>query len=356
MTAVDLFCGSGGLSRGLVAAGFNVLAAVDWWQPAINTYKQNFVHPAFQADIRQLSSSELLTRIGMPDAQIDLIAGGPPCQGFSIQRIGSDDDARNDLIFEFARFVRELKPRMFLMENVPGLLGKRGLPFAKRFEELLEEVGYSVRKIRINTAEYGLPQIRKRIFYYGWSENVEQEFTFPHSVRLPAAFQTVSQAIGDLPTAADSRIEADIDPLHWAMRVSPLNLQRLKLIPAGGGFEDLPVEMRVNCHKAGASKIGHRNVYGRLDPDKPAVTVTARFDSFTRGKFAHPHENRNITLREGARLQTFPDTFQFVGSQEEITALIGNAIPPMMAEIVAKAIYSHLARKSSERTLPVTTI
>jgi DNA (cytosine-5)-methyltransferase 1 len=128
----------------------------------------------------------------------------------------------------------------------------------------------------------------------------------------------------------------------------------MELIPQGGGFESLPVELRVNCHKNGAAKIGHRYVYGRLSPENPAGTITARFDSFTRGKFAHPYDHRNITLREGARLQTFPDTHFFAGSQEEIAALIGNAVPPLLARVLGEAIYAHLsrAREIPARTIP----
>jgi DNA (cytosine-5)-methyltransferase 1 len=141
------------------------------------------------------------------------------------------------------------------------------------------------------------------------------------------------------------------DPLHFRTNLSELNLERLRHIPPGGGFEDLPVELRVNCHKNGASKIGHRYVYGRLAPDRPAGTITARFDSFTRGKFAHPLEDRNITLREGARLQTFPDTFRFSGTQEEIAAQVGNAIPPLLATTIARAMSSYLTH-DSERLEP----
>jgi DNA (cytosine-5)-methyltransferase 1 len=149
--------------------------------------------------------------------------------------------------------------------------------------------------------------------------------------------------IGDLPRPPLTKEAAAArDPLHWQMGLSALNLERLRLIPPGGGFEDLPVSMRVNCHKNGAAKIGHRYVYGRLSPDRSSSTITGRFDSFTRGKFAHPYEHRNITLREGARLQSFPDKFAFTGTQEEITALIGNAIPPLVASVIGAAIHQHL--------------
>ena len=281
--------------------------------------------------------------------EIDLIAGGPPCQGFSVQRIGADHDDRNDLIFEFARFVSEIKPRMFVMENVPGLLGKRGAEFAARFESILTDQGYAVRNVRINAAEFGLPQIRKRIYYYGWlPAGKVPPFSFPAPTHTEGQFHTVGGAIGDLPPAAALKelTSSTDDLLHRRTRLSALNVERIRLIPPGGGFVDLPVNMRVNCHKGGADKIGHRYVYGRLSADRPASTITARFDSFTRGKFAHPYEDRNITLREGARLQSFPDQFVFTGSQENIAALIGNAVPPVMASVVGAAIHNHLVGSS----------
>ena len=349
LTAVDLFCGAGGLSAGLGVAGFQVIGALDSWKPAVSTYQRNFSHPVIFGDIRTTTTSEFLSRIGHSGTDIDLVAGGPPCQGFSVQRIGSDDDKRNDLLFEFARFVCDIKPRMFLMENVPGLLGKRGAAFARRFESIVSEHGYVVENARINTAEYGLPQIRKRIFYYGWLRSRVPRFGFPSPTHSEAQFRTVMDAIGSLPRPHLTKEAAAVsDPLHWQMRMSGLNMERLRLIPPGGGFEDLPVSMRVNCHKNGADKIGHRFVYGRLSPDRPASTITGRFDSFTRGKFAHPSEHRNITLREGARLQSFPDEFAFTGTQEDITALIGNAIPPLVASVIGAAIHQHLSNVSRD--------
>jgi DNA (cytosine-5)-methyltransferase 1 len=350
--AIDLFCGCGGLTLGLTSAGFNVIGALDNWPIAIQTYRRNFSHPVVCEPIEKLSASEFLGRICSSNTQIDLVAGGPPCQGFSIQRIGKDTDDRNALVLEFARFVQELHPRMFLMENVPGLLGKRGRLLAARLGCTLKSAGYEIRVKQVNAAEYGIPQIRKRIFFYGWKSHQGANFVFPPSTCSRDQFRTVAEAIGDLPQPSHSRNQSvQSDPLHFRTNLSELNLERLRHIPPGGGFEDLPVELRVNCHKNGASKIGHRYVYGRLAPDRPAGTITARFDSFTRGKFAHPLEDRNITLREGARLQTFPDTFRFSGTQEEIAAQVGNAIPPLLATTIARAMSSYLTH-DSERLEP----
>ncbi len=160
-------------------------------------------------------------------------------------------------------------------------------------------------------------------------------------------------AIGDLPSPAARNAANAADPLHRETKLSDLNLRRLRLIPPGGGMQDLPVAMRVRCHKKGADAIGHRYVYGRLAPDRPANTITARFDSFTRGRFAHPFAHRNITLREGARLQTFPDQFRFCGNQEEIAAQIGNAVPPLLAQAIGIAAIQSLLTPKGSGNAPV---
>ncbi|PDT20058.1 DNA cytosine methyltransferase [Rhizobium hidalgonense] len=334
-TAVDLFCGAGGLSRGLVAAGFDVRAAVDNWPRAMESYRANFPsHSHLCRDVAELDKFNF-RQMRVP-AQLDLVAGGPPCQGFSVQRIGSDFDERNQLIHEFARVVCELRPKTFLMENVPGLLGKRGRPIAEGFIEKMKAAGYSVTHRIVDAASLGVPQVRRRVFFVGYLSPENGLFSFPRETTAKPL--SVADAIADLTSPPADFLPARGDPLHRRTKMSSKNLERLTLIPPGGGFEDLPVELRVNCHKDGADKIGHRNVYGRLDPDKPAVTITARFDSFTRGKFAHPVENRNITLREGARLQSFPDSHVFLGTQEEIAAQIGNSVPPRVAEAFGRSL------------------
>ncbi|MGW3897437.1 DNA cytosine methyltransferase [Micromonospora profundi] len=344
--AVDLFSGAGGMSLGLGDAGFSVLAAFDNWAPAVRSYQANFGHPIYESDVSKLTANGLAEMSGVPVGGLDLLAGGPPCQGFSIQRIGVDIDTRNDLVLEFARLVVELQPRMFLMENVPGLLGRRGAYTFSRFGQILAAAGYEWIIHRIDAVDYGVPQSRRRVLAIGWREG-ERPFVLPkpHAVHV-----TVGQAFADLPKPAPPGTRNHVDPLHVNSRLSPINAERLKHIPPGGGFMDLPVELRVNCHRNGADAIGHRAVYGRLHPDKPAGVITARFDSFTRGRFAHPTEDRNITLREGARLQSFPDGFVFLGNREEIAAQIGNAVPPAVATSVGTAIIQHLGDPTGQRS------
>jgi DNA (cytosine-5)-methyltransferase 1 len=341
-TVLDLFCGAGGLSGGLVKSGWRVLGAVDSWGPAVRTYERNFSHPVRQLDLATADAESLCRSLGIEGETIDLVVGGPPCQGFSIQRIGPDSDHRNELVLTFARLVADLRPQLFLMENVPGLLGARGRATAARFEEMLDGSGYDLDRILVNAADYGVPQSRRRVFYVGWLAGEIPTFVFPSPTASMDQRRSVMDAIGDLPSPPADGSPTPGDPLHRRTRLSEINLARLRYIPPGGGFESLPPALRVRAHQRGASAIGHRFVYGRLDPMTPASTITARFDSFTRGRFAHPFEDRNITLREGARLQTFPDEFQFVGTQEEIAALVGNAVPPLLAEIVGHALLDHL--------------
>lgn len=344
LRAIDLFCGAGGLSLGLQTAGIDIVCAVDNWPDAVNTYSANFHHPALAADISDLAAADILQFGRTPGRGVDVLVGGPPCQGFSVQRIGSDLDGRNSLVLEFARLVIEFRPRLFLMENVPGLLGKRGRPLVQLFEHTLSASGYQVRSIRVNACKYGVPQSRRRVMFYGWPDG-EREFDFPATTHDADDYLTVWDAIGDLPSPPADCTPLAGDALHRRTRLSHLNLTRLRHIPPGGGMEDLPVDLRVACHRSGADRIGHRYVYGRLAPDRPAATLTARFDSFTRGRFGHPYEDRNITLREGARLQSFPDTFSFIGNQEPVAALIGNAVPPLLATLVAKRIVRTLEER-----------
>lgn len=347
-TAIDLFCGAGGLSLGLTRAGFKVLVAIDSWKLAVETYARNFSHPVVQGDLGNMTGNAVLKLAGVAKGSVDLVVGGPPCQGFSIQRIGPDEDSRNSLVLAYGRLVRDIRPRMFLMENVPGLMGKRGSLQLKALLSEMNAAGYQTATHVVNAADYGVPQLRKRVVITGSLRGVGC-FELPLPQLLPEEYQTVGQALLDLPPPAPPGSSSAIDPLHRETRLSALNKERLRHIPPGGGMEDLPIQMRVECHKEGAAKIGHRNVYGRLSADRPAGTITARFDSFTRGKFAHPSEHRNITLREGARLQSFPDSFVFAGNQEDVAAQIGNAIPPKMAEALAKAAAAALKSRNDLR-------
>lgn len=337
-SAVDLFCGAGGLTRGLEQGGLDVRLGLDSAPSALRSYEANFRHGALNADTRDLDAGTILSQADLES--VDVLAGGPPCQGFSIQRVGPDQDPRNNLILDFFRLVRELRPRVFIMENVPGLLGSRGNALLHEGIPYAEECGFIVDVLLVDALAFGTPQRRSRALILGRLPD-----TKPLDLRAPEHPypRTVWEAIGDLPEPPESPDAYRQDQLHRRSRLSPLNLERMRHIPPGGGFEDLPEHLRAACHRAGAERIGHRQVYGRLDPASPSVTITARFDSFTRGRFAHPYQHRNITLREGARLQGFPDAHTFLGNREEVAAQIGNAVPPPMAYAIGLAVTRSLA-------------
>lgn len=338
---IDCFCGAGGLSLGFENAGFKVVYAFDLDKASIKTYKNNpqYHHgPAFVRDIYKVSKKSIEEDIGEKLGEIDVVIGGPPCQGFSVQRRGDDNDPRNHLVLEYIRMILDIKPRFFVMENVGGLLSPRGRPYLEELKNRCEEAGYIIKRDKLTASDYGVPQSRKRVFIVG--EKVKDGktlFSFPKPSGEPE--KTVRDAIADL-----MYVDEKCLPNHKADKLSAINLERIKSIKEGEGRDSLPEHLQLNCHK---NNTGHRHLdtYGRMAWDKPSPTITARFDSFSRGRFGHPELNRTITLREGARLQTFPDDFEFLGSKVEVARQIGNAVPPVLAKKVADEIKRCLQQK-----------
>jgi DNA (cytosine-5)-methyltransferase 1 len=344
---IDCFAGAGGLSLGLTNAGIDVKYAFDNDPTAIATYLQNskyLPHTAEVRDIDDLDGATLLRDAGIGRDDLFLVAGGPPCQGFSVQRIGSDMDGRNNLVPRYAELVSELRPKFFLMENVPGLTGRRGKQILDSFISRMSREGYHPYMKTLNAEEFGVPQRRKRVFVVGIRDDQHwREFTFDVEMDHPRT--TVGQVIRDLPEPPVDGSEHPEVTHHRRDRLSRLNLERLRALKPGQGMEYLPPHLLADCHKPGADKVGHRNVYGRMAWNEVAPTITARFDSFTRGKFGHPEQHRSITLREGALLQTFPMDFQFSGNKVEIARQIGNAVPPRLAQAVGKMIIDYYERR-----------
>lgn len=341
-TAADSFAGAGGLSLGLVRAGFDLLLSFDNDPVCVETLKLNeryFQHPAELHDINDVLGGVLLRSLGLKPGELFLLAGGPPCQGFPVQRIGSDDDLRNSLVLKFISLVLELKPRFFLMENVPGIRGKRGASLLSEALQLAANGGYFIHESVLDAQDFGVPQRRRRVFVVGErADNALARFSFPQPTTTPETRHTVRQAIGWLPpTPPDGAVHPGIS-LHRADRLSELNRQRLEALAPGQGREHLPDHLLADCHKRSSDAIGHRNVYGRMPWDDVAPTITARFDSFTRGQFGHPEQVRSISLREGALLQTFPLDFEFYGNKVEVARQVGNAVPPVLAEILGRQI------------------
>lgn len=328
---IDCFCGAGGLALGFEKAGFNIVYAFDLDEAAINTYCHNHRSKGFMRDIYKVNKSSIEEDIGHKLQKIDVVVGGPPCQGFSVQRRGADDDPRNNLVLEYIRVVLDIRPRFFVMENVGGLLSPRGLPYLKQLVEKCEEAGYAIHREKLVATDFGVPQNRKRVFIVGEScVDSKPNFSFPTGSSGPIL--TVRDTIADLMEKDETEI-----PNHKADKLSPINVKRIRAVKEGEGRDSLPPSLQLNCHKNNSTH-RHLDTYGRMAWDKPSPTITARFDSFSRGRFGHPQLDRTITLREGARLQTFPDDFEFLGNKVEVARQIGNAVPPLLAETIAKQI------------------
>jgi DNA (cytosine-5)-methyltransferase 1 len=343
--AIDLFSGCGGLTQGLKRAGFEVLGAVDIEPLAIETYKANHKRvQVWEEDIRKIDIRELKRRLTLGKWKLDLLAGCPPCQGFSTLRTANGaykiKDDRNNLLHQFYRFVEALRPKAVMLENVPGL-GNTHL--FKLFLANMRKLGYEGEFKILDAAEYGVPQRRKRLIYLA-GRGFSVPFADP-STRV----KSVRQAISQLAPAGKSN-----DPLHdLPERRSKHVLELIKNIPKNGGSRsELPDKYVLTCH---TKSDGYNDVYGRMRWDEVAPTITSGCFNPSKGRFLHPSENRAITMREAALLQGFPRNYHFptLHSKTAIALMIGNALPPPFITAHAKAIRTRLdlQRGRSEKIL-----
>lgn len=344
-TCVDSFSGAGGLSLGLQEAGFDLLLSFDNDPKCIDTIHMNpkhFSHPALCEDIRNMLEGQLLNKIGLKQGELFLLAGGPPCQGFSVQRIGEDADSRNELVLLYSELIDGVRPMFFVMENVSGIQGKRGKKILAEVIKKMESIGYHVHRQLIDAEDYGVPQRRKRIVLVGERSDVGLTYDFP---KPTGERRTVRDTIEFLPPPPEDGKPHPDYPLHRRDRLSEKNIMRINALGQGQGRDFLPKELLADCHRVDSAIIGHRNVYGRMAWDDVAPTITARFDSFTRGLFGHPDQPRSISLLEGALLQTFPLDFEFAGTKIEIARQIGNAVPPKLAKAIGESIIAYYTGK-----------
>lgn len=350
-TCVDSFSGAGGLSLGLSAAGFEILLSFDIDRICIDTMNRNskyFRHLALCEDIRNMLGGRLLEMLGLKQGELFMLAGGPPCQGFSVQRIGEDGDIRNELVLLYGDLINEIRPMFFVMENVSGIQGKRGKVILEELIERTESAGYHVHKRLVDAADYGIPQRRKRIILVGEYVDGKSSYEFP---RATGERHTVRDTIGHLPPPPEDGKSHPDYPFHRRDRLSEMNLRRINSLGQGQGRDYLPEELLADCHRIDSAIIGHRNVYGRMRWDEVSPTITARFDSFTRGLFGHPDQPRSITLLEGALLQTFPPDFVFSGTKIEIARQIGNAVPPKLGEIIGRSVIDYYEKRVRDATV-----
>lgn len=329
-TAIDLFAGCGGLTYGLKAAKFNVVGALELDSIAAAAYRLNHKNtPLKEADIRNIDGKEWMYELNLRPGQLDLLAGCPPCQGFSRLRTKngarSNRDGRNRLLLEMARLVKDFEPKTIIMENVPGL--ERRTIF-KDFLRHLRKNGYMPRWEIHDVRKYGVPQRRRRLVLVAG-----HGFEVPFAA-IAKTERTVRMAISGLKPAGQSG-----DRLHDMPERRTENMKRrISLTPKNGGSRiDLPVEFHLECHR---HSDGFSDVYGRMAWDDVAPTITGGCFNPSKGRFLHPEENRNITMREAALLQTFPKSFRLPPDtgKSDAAQMIGNALPPEFVRRQARAI------------------
>ena len=357
---LDLFCGAGGLSLGFKMAGFNIVGGIDFNQEAIDTHALNFKDGFhFCGDISTLDNDFTLKNF---EGKVDVIIGGPPCQGFStanMQQKDHKDDERNKLFYQFIRFVELLKPKAFVMENVRGILTKDDGHVKEAMMKIMDDLGYNVDVRVLAASDYGVPQKRMRAFFVGTSKLLDEAFDFNNIQKKPIV--TVKDAIGDLYdldnetklSTVEDEFNLKVEPsceYQKIMRMDSDNILynhnikypkeivqiRMSHVPEGGNWKDVPDELwdtiRTNRHSS---------AYRRLNSNEVSITIdTGHMNYF------HPKYNRVPTVRESARIQSFPDDFIFTGGQGAQFRQVGNAVPPLLSKAIAETLKTYLDRNT----------
>lgn len=352
-SVIDLFAGVGGLSLGFEKQGFEVLIANEYDKSIATAYTEN--HKNTRMIVGDITSLDLKETFGSYTGKIDVVIGGPPCQGFSQKgQRKTIHDERNFLFKYYVAVVELVKPKYFVMENVPNLLTAEGGYFFKEIEELFNKMGYSLEHGVLNASDYGVPQNRRRAVIIGKLNGAAPKLPEPQSEKV-----TIWDAISDLAYLQSGEgineqeyknaPESDYEKLlrgdstilynHVATKHSPLALERLAMIPPNAGREVLPKEH--------LTKSIYSGTWTRMRKDEISVTITTRFDTPSSGKFTHPFLDRAITVREAARIQSFPDDFRFVGNKGSQMKQVGNAVPPLLAAAIAKVIMNDIKEESS---------
>ncbi|NMA30689.1 MAG: DNA cytosine methyltransferase [Candidatus Methanofastidiosa archaeon] len=371
LNALDLFAGAGGFSEGVNKAGINIVAAIEFDSQIANTYKYN--HPNTQVildDIKNISAKTIHNIFQSKKLSCDIIFGGPPCQGFSMagKRIRSNttflEDVRNYLFKEYIRMVKSLKPLVFVIENVPGILNYNNGSIKEEIYNTFEDIGYKVDSRILCATDYGVPQSRNRAIFIGNRLDVDPSKFFPTPTHDEDSYITVYDAISDLPeVSAGEGLEKTFYSKniqltnyqkqlisskgyvfnHESSKHKPQTLKILSMIKQGQTMKHLPKEYQ--------TKSVHSGAYGRMEYNKPAYTLTTRLNTPSVGRITHPTQDRTITPREAARIQSFPDDYRFLGDITSIGMQIGNAVPPILAQRIAEQILSILSQIDNIETL-----
>lgn len=337
---VDLFCGIGGLTRGLLDSGLNVIAGFDNDISCQFAYEENNNSIFYHQNIREMTGEEV--NQCYDDNVTKILVGCAPCQPFSQMRYKMRDanytDEKYNLLSEFGRIIQAVDPTIVSMENVPQI---RNTQIYNDFLNLLNQMGFYVSTEIVFCPDYGISQTRRRFVLLA-SKLGEINL-------LPATHNrdqvTIAQFIDGLPPIEAGEI-SEADPLHRSAHLSPINMQRIQASIPGGTWKDWPEELRTECHKK-ATGATFGSVYGRLSWDQIGPTITTQFYSFGTGRHGHPEQNRGLSLREGALLQTFPQNYNFIDpmkafSFSDIARHIGNAVPVRLGEIIGLSIQQHL--------------
>lgn len=353
LTCLDLFCGCGGLSRGFMDAGFNCVLGVDFDAAALKTFKENHGDAeAMKLDLFNHDNIDVIVDfLRKNKVKLDVLIGGPPCQGFSIAGPRDRNDKRNFLYEAMVKLTDRVKPRTVLLENVPGLVSVNDGIGAKRIISDFSEIGYEMKPQLLYAPEFGIPQIRKRVFFVGM-RNGESEFEFPKPTVAKEDFVTCEDAIGDLPgldgivgeevqdypmppqTEFQKMMRAQAEKIynHEGTIHEPKTVKWISMVPEGKNYRALPPEI--------ASRFKYHEALTRYHSKRPSLTINTGHRSHFHYKW-----NRIPTVRESARLQTFPDDFVFYGTKGQQYRQVGNAVPPMLGKVVAEQIRKTLERK-----------
>ena len=352
MNVIDLFCGCGGFSKGFEQAGFNVRLGIDIWADAVNTYQRNFPNAkTITGDITSISGEQLLKVANLRADEVDVIIGGPPCQGFSVSGKRMLDDPRNILYKSFVKMVEYIQPKVFVMENVPGLVKLFDGKVKNQVIEDFTSIGYTVTVKQLLACSYGVPQARKRVFFVGVNNkknlhNITYKYPEPTFGDNLTPYVTCREALSDLDFIGDTTLldeharyslPAETPYQEYMRRNAPLLLNHvttihtektrriIAMVPDGGNYKDLPHELwstrKVNI------------AWTRMDSNKPCFTI----DTGHNHHF-HYRANRVPTVRESARIQSFPDTFEFFGIKTSQLKQVGNAVPPLLSQAVAESV------------------
>lgn len=342
-SVVDLFCGAGALTHGFVLERFEVVAGIDADESCRHAYETNNDGARFINERIEDVTAEEISAL-YPQGHVEILVGCAPCQPYSpYTKKKEDKDGKWKLVPKFAELICEVEPEIVSMENVPDLATFKGGKVYRTFVDRLKRKGYHVTDYpEVYCPDYGIPQRRTRLVLFASKYG---EIKIVEETHSPDEYRTVRQTIGHLePLEAGQTSQNDL--LHKACRLSELNLRRIKASVPEGTWRDWPEELVAECHRKESGR-GYSSVYGRMVWDEPAPTLTAQCHGFGNGRFGHPEQDRAISLREAALLQTFPEDYEFVAPEDPhyfdaLGRLIGNAVPVELGRVIAKSIKRHL--------------